>query len=83
MNLDLIFNTIGTTGVVMILLGYFLITKGKLTGEHIAYHILNLVGASLLLVSLFYSWNLPSVIIEVCWIAISVYGLWKVTRKKA
>lgn len=80
--LDLIFNTIGTTGVAMILLGYFLITKGKVTGASLGYHILNLVGASLLLISLFWSWNLPSVIIEVFWIAISLYGICKVMKSR-
>lgn len=80
--MDILFNTIGTVGVFLILLAYFLITRGKLTGESLKYHLLNLVGASLLLISLMWDWNLPSVIIELCWIAISIYGLTKIYRAK-
>ena len=35
----------------------------------------NLLGASLVLVSLIDAWNLPSVILECFWAVISVYGL--------
>ncbi len=79
-DLDIVFNSIGIAGVACILLAYFLITLGKLTGGRLAYHILNLIGAAMLLASLFWKWNLPSVVIEVCWIAISLFGIWKVRR---
>lgn len=80
--LDWIFNFIGTSGVACIVLAYFLITKGTVDGTSRYYHVLNLSGACLLLISLFWSWNLPSVIIEFFWIAISLYGLWK-SRKSS
>jgi len=35
----------------------------------------DLAGALLILVSLFAEWNLPSVVVEGFWAAISVYGL--------
>lgn len=80
--MDAIFNIIGIIGVVQILLGYFLITRGTLTGENMSYHLLNLVGAIMLLISLMWAWNLPSVIIEFCWMAISLYGIIKILKKK-
>jgi len=37
----------------------------------------NLVGASLILLSLCYEWNFPSVVIEVFWALISLWGIVK------
>jgi hypothetical protein len=41
----------------------------------------NLLGASLVLVSLIDAWNLPSVILECFWGAISLYGLVRNVRR--
>jgi hypothetical protein len=73
----IIFNTVGVTGVAIILLAYYLLTRGKLSSTAPRYHLMNLVGATMHLISLYYAWNLASFIIEVCWIGISLYGLRK------
>lgn len=71
---------IGLVGVALIVLAYFLISAEKISSKSTKYHILNLVGAILILVSLVYHWNLPSFVIEVIWISISMYGLWRCTK---
>ncbi len=76
-------NIIGTLGVALVLLAYFLLQCEKLSNRGYAYPILNLLGALLILYSLFYVWNLPSVIIEVAWIAISVFGIIRRLRRRA
>jgi hypothetical protein len=43
----------------------------------LAISVLNLVGASLILVSLCFEWNFPSVVIEVFWGLISLWGVVK------
>lgn len=75
--LDLIFNSIGLVGVAIILTCYFLLNAGTLKSDSITYLLTNILGASLVLVSLIRAWNLPSFIIEVAWILISLYGLFK------
>jgi len=82
MSLDLLFNIIGTAGVVLIILAYFMVQIEKIRSDQLSYSVLNLVGAILLLISLFWAWNTPSVIIECCWIAISLYGIFKVIKKR-
>ncbi len=73
---------VGITGVGIILIAYFLLQKGTMTLDHISYHIWNLIGAVLILISLIFSWNLASFIIEICWIAISIYGILKLIKRR-
>lgn len=81
---DLIFNSIGTAGVVLILVAYFMIQSDRIHKHGFAYSFMNLLGAALILISLMHEWNLPSVIMELFWLIISVYGLikwWKLREK--
>ncbi len=81
--IDLIFNLTGIGGVGLIVIAFFLIQTGKITSTDMLYPVLNLVGASMHLISLYRFYNLPSVVIEIFWIAISVYGIYKIKRQKA
>ena len=75
-------NAIGIIGVGVILMTYLLLQLGRLSADSLAYSALNLCGASFILFSLFFDWNLPSVIIESAWIIISVYGVIKAWRRR-
>ena len=70
-------NYVGILGVALVLAAYFFLTSKVLLSTSLAYSLLNLIGACLILVSLFYHWNLSSVIIEIAWISISLAGLYK------
>jgi len=73
---DIVFHDIiGTLGVALILLCYFLIQVGKLTAENLSYSIINMIGASLILFSLYYEFNFASVLIESVWVVISLIGI--------
>lgn len=57
---------------------YLLVSRGKLDATGFRYHILNLVGAGMLLFSLFFEPNLGAIVIEVVWAIIagsSIIGL--------
>lgn len=71
---EVVYNTIGTTGVILILIMYFAIQLHKLDVDDLSYSLLNLLGAGLIGVSLIFRFNLPSALIEVSWIAISFFG---------
>ena len=58
-----------------------MIQIGKLEATNSWYSILNLIGAVLILFSLFYNWNTSAVIIEIFWIMISIFGIYKATVK--
>jgi len=72
---------IGLVGVGMILFTYGALTLEKMDPKGWMYSAGNGIGAVLILVSLFYSFNLASFVIEIAWLAISLYGLWKVWRR--
>ena len=70
-----VYTVAGFVGVVMVLIAYFANQQRWLSSEDWRFPAANLAGALLILVSLFGEWNLPSVVIEAFWAAISVYGL--------
>ena len=82
MRMDIAFNAIGLIGVALILLAYFLLQRGTLTARRMAYLLLNLQGASLILVSLVHDWNLAAFVIEASWVAVSLYGIAKTIKQR-
>ena len=75
MNWDLISNGVGLVGVSLVVLAYLFLQTGYWKVERFLYSFTNLVGAVLILFSLYFHWNLASVVIEFVWIAISCYRL--------
>ena len=73
---------VGYGGAAVVILGYFLNQRGRLPSEDWRFPAVNLLGSALVLVSLLYHPNLPSVVSEVFWSSISIYGLRKNLRAK-
>lgn len=68
---------VGLVGAAVLVVAYFANQAHRLDSRDWRFPAANLAGALLILASLFVEWNLPSVVIEVFWAAISVYGLVK------
>ena len=66
---------VGNLGVAMIVLAYLGLQVGRLDGRTVSYSLINGVGASLILVSLLFNFNLSSLVIEIFWLAISLVGM--------
>ncbi len=77
-----IFQIIGFIGMLFVVYAYFLLQTHKVTTVTLRFQLLNLIGAILLIISLLVHFNLGSFLIEVFWISITLYGMWK-NRKKA
>ena len=69
------FRAIGLIGAAIFVAAYLANQARWLDSRDWRFPAANLAGALLILVSLFGEWNLPSVVIEAFWAAISVYGL--------
>jgi hypothetical protein len=65
----------GIVGAACFIVAYFATVQGWLNANDWRFPAINLVGAVMVLVSLIDAWNLPSVILECFWGAISIYGL--------
>lgn len=65
----------GLIGTLLVLLAFFLLQARKLHGNGPVYQVLNAIGAAAIIVSLFYAFNLASMLLEIAWLLISLYGL--------
>lgn len=74
---------IGLFGVSMILFAYWGVQTGRLPAENWRFSAVNGLGAMFILVSLYFTFNLASFVIEIFWLLISGYGLWKAWRARA
>lgn len=66
---------VGNLGVACILGTYFALQAGRLKHDDVRYSVINGLGAMLIMVSLYFDFNLSSFIIECFWLLISGYGL--------
>ena len=65
---------IGFAGSFCIVAAYAYSNVAK-TMNMVAFNLLNLVGAALLTVSLMVNFNLPTLVLEIVWMAIALFGL--------
>ncbi|MBU3013889.1 hypothetical protein KO488_03905 [Poseidonibacter lekithochrous] len=70
-----IYQWAGFIGMLFVVVAYLFLQMNKYKIKSLQYQLLNLVGAILLLISLFVHFNLGSFIIEVFWIIITIYGI--------
>ena len=78
---DLAADIIGYLGAAIIILAYLLNQKGWLRSEDWRFPGANLLGSALVTISLVFHPNLPSVVIEVFWAGISLYGIHRNLRR--
>ena len=76
------YDIVGTLGVGVIVLTYAMLQLGRIRSEQILYSIMNAVGAALILVSLYFDFNFPSVVVEAFWLLISLFGIGKYLTQK-
>lgn len=77
MDNPLIGDLVGIIGVFLIVIAYILMQLNQMDPKKTAFSLLNALGAVLILISLLYDWNLASFIMEIIWISLSLYGIYK------
>ena len=71
------YDILGTVGVAIIILTYVLLQIGRVQSEQLLYSLLNAMGATLILISLYHDFNFPSFVVEFFWLLISLFGIGK------
>ena len=74
---------LGNIGVVVLILTYLMLQLNKLRSDQLAYSLLNAVGASLIVLSLLFDFNLSALLMEVFWVLISCLGIYRYFRLKS
>ena len=80
--LDLAVEIVGWTGAVLILLGYLLITAGKLTGGSLLDQAMNVFGAAGFAINGWWHRALPSTALNIVWLLIGVIASWRILKKR-
>ena len=76
------YDILGSVGVALIIITYFLLQIERLSSTGILYSTLNALGAFFVIISLMYEFNLSAFIVEAFWVLISVFGIVKCIRSK-
>jgi len=77
------YDILGTLGVLLIIVTYVLLQLERVRSEQLLYSLLNAIGATLILISLYFSFNLSAFLVEFFWLLISLFGIGKyVLRQK-
>jgi len=71
---------LGNIGVIVLMVTYLMLQLNKLSSDGLAYSLLNAIGASLIVVSLLYDFNLSALLMEVFWVLISLVGIYRYFR---
>ncbi len=77
------YDWVGIAGTLAVLVAFFLLQAGKLSGTGIVYQLLNLFGSGGVLVSLLGKFNVSVFVLEAVWMAISAYGIVRTLRVKS
>ena len=72
-----ILDLVGNIGVGVLVVTYLLLQIDRLKSNGLAYSLLNMIGATLILISLLVKFNLSAFVIEAFWVLISIVGIIK------
>lgn len=73
---------LGVIGVGLILIAYAGATTGRMDPKRAPALLLNLVGAMLILWSLYFDFNLSAVLMEGAWAGVALFGLARLAFRK-
>ena len=80
---EILIEAAGWSGAVLILGAYILLSLGRLQGNSPAYQWANVIGAAGFILNSGYHGAIPSVAINILWVAIGIFALWRIYKAAA
>lgn len=80
--MEIIVDILGWIGSIALTIAYLLISRNKITAQTHLYQWLNLFGSLTLIVNSTYYGAYPSTFLNVVWVAIGIYAIYNLTKKK-
>lgn len=71
----------GWAGAILILGAYILLTLGRVQAQSVVYQAMNVAGAAGFIVNGWANGALPSAALNIIWMGIGVYALWRIRMK--
>ena len=71
---------VGWGGAVLILLAYLLLSAGRLTGQSLAYQVMNVLGAAGFIINGWWHRAIPSATLNVIWLLIGAIATWQIIK---
>jgi hypothetical protein len=75
-----VLDLLGNIGVLLLMGSYLMLQLNRLSSNSLQYSLINLVGASFIILSLLSNFNLSALVIEVFWVLISLIGIVRYLR---
>ena len=73
---------LGVIGSLCICSAYLAVSLGRIDAERLPYQLINIAGAVLLLISLYFRPNLGAIMIEVLWITIALIAIGRIYLRR-
>ena len=73
---------LGVIGSLCICSAYLAVSLGRVDAERLPYQLINIAGAVLLLISLYFRPNLGAIMIEVLWITIALIAIGRIYLRR-
>jgi hypothetical protein len=74
---DILIDVLGWAGAALILASYILLSNGRLQGQTAIYQWMNVGGAIGLVINCGWNGAIPSVALNVIWLAMGLFTLWR------
>lgn len=79
---DILIEALGWAGAALILASYILLSNGRLQGQSAVYQWMNVGGAIGLVINSGWNGAIPSVALNVVWMAMGLFTLWRIRNAR-
>jgi hypothetical protein len=75
---EILIDTIGWAGGLLVVVAYFMISSGKTTAKSPSFQTLNIVGSIFLIINTYAKGAYPSTVVNIIWVGIALYGFYRI-----